>query len=198
MWIFLSVKFTTPLLAWLARGLVGFNRQFLFDLSFANNNESKTEVCLFHKHDQPLITIKLQGQHVVSKKLMNVLGVIFDTKLTWSLHIAQAISKANKSLFALRQLKKYFNAQEMRMLLDTNFYAVHYYNATIWLTPTLKSNLKHNLLAASACALRSCLMKDGFDISLENLHITHKKCTPIQIAEYQIALSLHKTINKFD
>ena len=101
MWIFLSVKFTTPLLAWLARGLVGFNRQFLFDLSFANNNESKTEVCLFHKHDQPLITIKLQGQNVVSKKSMNVLVVIFNTKLTWSLHIAQAISKANKSLFAL-------------------------------------------------------------------------------------------------
>ena len=84
------------------------------------------------------------------------------------------------------------------MLLDANFYSVLYYNATIWLTPTLKSDLKHNLLAASACALRSCLMNGGFDISFENLHIAHKKCSPIQIAEYQTAISLHKIINNFD
>ena len=37
-------------------------------------NESKTEICLFHSHDQPQIKIKLQGQVVLSKNSMNVLG----------------------------------------------------------------------------------------------------------------------------
>ena len=83
----------------------------------------------------------------------------------------------------------------MRMMLDANYYSILYYNAVIWLTPSLSSDLKHNLLAASACALRSCLMRFGFDILFENLHKSHKKCTPTQIAEYQIALNLHRILN---
>ena len=94
-----------------------------------------------------------------------------------------AITKAKKSLFALRILKKYFNNSEMRMLLDANFYSVLYYNASIWLTPSLDSVSKQSLLSLSANALRSCLMHDGFDISFEKLHETHKKCTPHSNAE---------------
>ena len=58
---------------------------------------------------------------------MNVLGVIFDSRLTWNAHIASAITKAKKALFALRLLKRFFNKQEMRTLLDSNFYSVLYY-----------------------------------------------------------------------
>ena len=65
-------------------------------------NESKTEVCLFHRNDQPLIFNTLQGVRIRSKKFMNVFGVTFDSKLIWNQHIANAISKAKKSLFALR------------------------------------------------------------------------------------------------
>ena len=57
------------------------------------------------------------------------LGVTFDSKLTWSVHVAKAISKAYKSLIALRQLKKLFTPTEMRALLDANYYSVLYYNA---------------------------------------------------------------------
>ena len=39
---------------------------------------------------------------------MNVLGVTFDCKLNYDTHIANAISKAKKSLFALRLLKNIF------------------------------------------------------------------------------------------
>ena len=71
-------------------------------------NESKTEVCLFHKNDQPQISITLQGVSITSKKSMNVLGVIFDAKLNWQLQVAHAISKASRALFALRLLKRFF------------------------------------------------------------------------------------------
>ena len=92
-------------------------------------------------------------------------------------------------------IKKFFTRNEMRTLLDANFYSVLYYNSMIWLTPNLKSDLKHNLLSASVCALRSCLMVDGYDVSFINLHKTHMKCTPDQIMLYQIALRLHKLVN---
>ena len=66
-------------------------------------------------HDKPLIQIKIQNVTVTFKKSMNVLGVIFDSKLTWNAHIASAIAKAKKALFALRLLKKFFNNHEMRI-----------------------------------------------------------------------------------
>ena len=129
---------------------------------------------------------------------MNVLGVTFDSKLNWGIHVANTKSKANRAFFALRLIKKFFTNVEMRTLLDSNFYSILYYNAVIWLTPTLRSDLKHNLLAASACALRSCLMINGFDISFVNLHKIHNKCTPEQITYYQMSLKLHKLINEHD
>ena len=86
----------------------------------------------------------------------------------------------------------------MRTLLDSNFYSALYYNAVVWLTPCLTSDLKHDLLTASACALRTCPMSGGFEISFENLHKLHEKCTPGQIMLYQQALQLHKTINHLD
>ena len=83
----------------------------------------------------------------------------------------------------------------MRTLLDANFYSILYYNAVIWLTPSLSCELKQNLLSISANALRMCLRHDGFDISFENIHRVHKKSTPLQLMLYHQAIQLHKTIN---
>ena len=71
-------------------------------------NEAKTEICLFHSKDQPLVKVKVQNVKITSMKSMNVLGVIFDCKLTWSIHIANVINKSRKALYGLRLLKKYF------------------------------------------------------------------------------------------
>ena len=158
-------------------------------------NESKTEACLFHSKDQPQIEFTLQGTKIKTKKSINVLGVVFDSKLNWQIHVATAITKAKKALFALRLLKKYFTPSEMRLLLDSNFYSILYYNAVIWLTPNLNAETKQSLLSISASALWCCCNHNVFDISFENLHKTLKKCTPTQIMHYQLALNLHRTLN---
>jgi hypothetical protein len=59
-------------------------------------NEGKTEMCLFHRNDQPSTSIKLQGLTIKTKKEMNVLGVVFDNKLNWSSYVAQAIKNQIK------------------------------------------------------------------------------------------------------
>lgn len=58
-------------------------------------NTSKTEVCLFHRNDPPTISINLMDVQIRTTKTMNVLGVIFDSKLTWHAQIANTINKAN-------------------------------------------------------------------------------------------------------
>ena len=127
-------------------------------------NEGKTELCLFHKNDKPSITIKISNTLVTSKKQTNVLGVLFDGKLNWNWHVAKSISKAKKSFYALRLLKRYFNNDQMRILFDANFYSILYYNSVVWLTPNLSSEMKQSLLSVSANALRSCLNLD-YDLS---------------------------------
>ena len=90
-------------------------------------------------------------------------GEFFDSKMNRNAHIASAITKAKKALYALRQLKKYFNNLEMRTLLDSNFYSILYYNAVIWLTPNISCDLKQDLLSVSANALNNCLVHSGFN-----------------------------------
>ena len=129
---------------------------------------------------------------------MNVLGVIFDIKLNWQLQTNNSINKAKKALFALRLLRKFFNVEEMRSLLDSNFYSILYYNSVIWLTPQLSNDCEQKLLSISANALRSCLKIDQFGVSFLNVHKLSKKCTPEQIMLYNQAIQLHKTINNPD
>ena len=140
--------------------------------------------------------VKIDNETITSKKSMNVLGVIFDSKLNWNVQIANCINKAKKKLFALRLLKKYFTPEQMRTLLDSQFYSVLYYNSVIWLTSDISASLKHNLMSISANALRSCLMKENYDVSFENIHLKCKKSTPWQITLYQSSLKLHKTVNE--
>ena len=158
-------------------------------------NESKTEVCVFHKNDPPTVEIRVCNSMVKSKKSINVLGVMFDSKLNWNHQISLTISKAKKALYALRLIKKFFNPNEMRTLLDTYFYSILYYNSCIWLVPGIGCEMKQKLLSISACALRSCALKNNDVISFEKVHEISKKCTPNQIMLYQSALQLYKTLN---
>ena len=127
---------------------------------------------------------------------MNVLGVLFDSKLNWNAHVASAICKSKKSLFALRVLRKYFNNQEMRLLLDSYFYSILYYNAVLWLTPQLCPMMKQAILSISANALRSCMMSNSTELSFIRIHAICQKCTPSQIMSYQAAIHLYKVTNE--
>ena len=69
--------------------------------------------------------------------------VTFDCKLNWQMYTSKAISKAKKSHYSLRLLWRFFNNNEMRNLLDSHFYSSLYYNAVIWLTPSLNADMKH-------------------------------------------------------
>ena len=47
-------------------------------------NEEKTETCLFYKRDHPTIALRINNKVIQSKKTINVLGVLFESKLQWS------------------------------------------------------------------------------------------------------------------
>ena len=158
-------------------------------------NESKTDLCLFYKEDSTPISLNLYGKTIVSNKTMNVLGVIFDSKMQWSNQVAHAIKRSTKALNAIKLIKKIFNQQELLSLVTSNFYSILNYNSEIWQLPSLKVTLKQKLLSASAKALKVCARLANNDTSFIDLHAMCKRATPIQMMRYKLALCLFKLYN---
>ena len=158
-------------------------------------NESKTECCLFYKNDHQLIDIVINGVTIRSKNSINVLGVLYDSKLNWQAQVAQTISKSKKTLHAIKLVKNYFSKKELEMLITSNFYSVLYYNCEIWLTPNLDPRSKQHLLGTSAMALKIMQRSPDPMVSYENLHEINKRAKPCQMMEYKLAIQLYKLYN---
>jgi hypothetical protein len=55
-------------------------------------NQAKIDLCLFYKKDCNPVTISIGQARITSNKEINVLGVLFDSKLQWIPHINSAIN----------------------------------------------------------------------------------------------------------
>ena len=70
-----------------------------------------------------------------------------------------------------------------------------YYNADIWLLPTLSPQLKQKLLSASASALKISTRNYDRMVSFEQLHTLAARANPTQMTKYRHSLLLHKVYN---
>jgi endonuclease/exonuclease/phosphatase family metal-dependent hydrolase len=155
-------------------------------------NVEKTEIVIFHKTDTSTSSIKMNEVKVHTKKQITVLGVIFDSKLEWSLQVENSVRKARSALQGLSVIIKYFTTTERLTLITSFFYSRLYYGSQIWLIPSLKSILRTKLFSASGAALR---LLDR-DRSFKELHKKYNRATPTQFQKYTTAISLYDLIKK--
>ena len=101
---FENILYGVGFVAWTC-WLVSFSYSKLLD-SGMKVNESKTDLCLFHRGDSTPIISNLKGVTFNSNRTINVLGVIFESKLQWADHIAHAIKRSTKALNAIILIKK--------------------------------------------------------------------------------------------
>ena len=158
-------------------------------------NESKTDLCLFCRYDTPPLVININGKFVISKRVINILGVNFDSKLQWGDHVALACNKATKAINAIRLIKRFFTKLELLQLITANVFSVLYYNSEIWHIPTLKNELKKKLTSISAKAIKTCMYYPDNMISYENIHKMNNRAMPESFMTYKIAIQLHKLYN---
>ena len=109
-------------------------------------NESKTEVCLFHRSSQIEIIININGTNIKSLIAWNVLSVILDSN--------SQSNKSNSALFCICLIKNFFNPDELAQLITSNFFSVFCNNSEIWNIPNLSPALKQKLLSTSASTLK--------------------------------------------
>ena len=158
-------------------------------------NEEKTEICLFYKRDHPIVELSISGKRISSKKTINVLGVMFDSKMQWSNQVYKAINNSKRALHGIKLIKKYLSKSETKMLLTSNFYSVLYYNCEIWLSQALNVRNKQQLLSASAYALKMLNNMSDLRISFTQLHKQEKRATPMSFGKYKLSIQLFKIYN---
>jgi hypothetical protein len=141
------------------------------------------------------VTISVSGIDITSKTTINVLGILFDSKMQWCHHVDRVVLKANKALNAIKILRKFFKTNELIMLVTSNFFSILYYNSEVWQLPNLNQNSKHSLFVASSNALKVCLHYPRIPYSYFDLHRITKRATPDMICKYKLALWLYKTFN---
>jgi hypothetical protein len=107
-------------------------------------NQAKTEICAFYKTDIEALEVTVGVGRIKTLKEMNVLGVVFDSKMQWSFHVCKCIRKATKSLCALKLISKHFNTIELLHLLSSNVFSIIYYNSEVWHLPSLNQYLQKN------------------------------------------------------
>ena len=159
-------------------------------------NESKTDLCLFCRQDCPPLVVNINGKFLISRSIINILGVTFDCKLQWREQIASVSNKATKSINAIRLIRKFFTKVELLQLITANVFSVLYYNSEIWHLPSLKKELKTKLLSISARAIKIAMYYPDRMISFENIHKMNNRATPDSFMIYKYAIQLHKLYNE--
>jgi len=157
-------------------------------------NKNKTEYIVFGK--QKLNSkLELNGQTVESTDGIKVLGLKFDSQLTWGPQIESTISKAKSSCYGLNHLRKFFEQEDMIKIATSLAYSRFYYGATVWYGPMTHKNYKKRLKSASTGIIKSALGLHDWTISYDDLHQLAGRGTPDQFSHYQHAISLYDIIN---
>jgi hypothetical protein len=78
----------------------------------SQSQKIQTEDCLFYIRECAPVQEKLDNSTTTTTKTLNVLGVIFDSRLKWTEHVANAIAESNCLLNVLKLNQKYFNTKE--------------------------------------------------------------------------------------
>ena len=167
---------------------------FLRDSGLHINN-SKTEICVFHGRDTRINTAIINGQEVLVSKVMRILGVYFDSKLTWFNHVSHAINSANKAKQALCIINRFFSLEELLKLSTAYFYSRLYYGARVWLHSGLNGLLKKKLWQASSRMLQ-VVDKDYRRLkSFNELHKLYKRASPHMWSNYTTAISMYNVVH---
>ena len=159
-------------------------------------NEDKTEICLFSRHDVQPVRVKIHNELVTTSDTINVLGVLFDSKMQWSKHIHSAVTKSNRALNAIKLIRKYFNSKELVQLIISYFYSVLFYNSEIWHLNNLKQKDKPLMLATSSNALKIATHFKYPYISYYNLQQITKRATPEIYCNYKLSLNIKPLITE--
>ena len=117
----------------------------------------------------------------------------FQTSMAQS-QVQNAINKRKKALHALNVVLKFFNKTQLLAINTANYYSILYYDAEVWLLPTLKPILRQQLFSAFPAPLKLITTNYNYLMAYASLHYQNYQAAPKQITLYKHALLLHRWV----
>ena len=115
-------------------------------------NPSKTEFIVFGKRLKlpKFFQLCVQGSLIDPKSSISVLGIRFESTLSWNAHVTNNIKSANSQLYALRYLNYHLTRPHFRQVINAQ-----YINRLLYALPVWGRTINNNL----ANKLNTCLYK---------------------------------------
>jgi hypothetical protein len=157
-------------------------------------NSSKTEAIYFSKQADIELIIDVANCQIKVGKTMRVLGVTFDSKLSWESHIDRISLSVKKKIHALRRLSTDLKQPELLNLAHGSIYSILYYAAGTWLNKGLHEKLLCRLKVLSNATLRIVFNKKKQDIRTIELHSLANMLSPAQMALHSPGCLLQKVL----
>jgi len=142
-------------------------------------NESKTEVVHFRKgKEQRIDEVLIGSTKMKTIDKMKCLGIILNSKLSWSEQIHYITGKIKGLMQGLRIIRKKLDFKETLTLVTAQVMSVLYYGCQVWLTPNL---LRSEMKKVEGChyrALRISLNDFRQRVNRERINQITKRMPP--------------------
>lgn len=156
-------------------------------------NINKTELVYF-SNKPTKGNVKLGNLTIESKTSMKILGVVFDSKLSWIPHIDSCIQKTKQAVSGLRHISKYIPQDKMMSLATSFAYSRLYYGAEVWLIPSLIKTQWTRLMSTSTNIIKTSLRLYDWKVPYKDLHEIGGRGTPNAMCKYFTAAALYDTL----
>jgi hypothetical protein len=159
-------------------------------------NSSKTEAAYFSTRELTNPPkIEVDGSQIITKPQIKVLGMIFDYKMSWDIHVEKLLKEANSRTQAIRHIQPHLTKLECMNVAHGLFFSKLYYCSCVWLTDMLSKSLMKRVTSSSNACLRAVFGYRIKDISTSDLHKEADILTPFQKASYDKAVMFWRIVN---
>jgi len=142
-------------------------------------NAGKTEIVFFDKGKEPYTTqICIGDETIMSKASLKALGVTFDHRLRWDIHVDNVCNRVRGLLCGLRILRRKVTEKQAVCLVTAQVFSVLYYACTVWLTSHLNRTVFKKVESIHLRSLRVAMMDYKQQISRELLTASLQRMDP--------------------
>ena len=118
----------------------------LFQWFYDNQMKANPDKCHFICSTDDKVNITVENQKICNSPCEKLLGVRFDSKLTFDAHINDICKKAGLKLNALARITPYMDLNKKRLLLNAFFLSQFNYCQLFWMCHNRTKNSKINRL----------------------------------------------------
>jgi hypothetical protein len=153
-------------------------------------NVDKTEAVIFSKSPVKPVTMTVKGESFSTRDSMKVLGVMFDARLKWDVHVNNVIKNAKSNIRGLRILRLNLSEKNYLKILNAQFYSKMYYGSVVWLGHVsfcdrkCLDSLHYSALRIGCYDHAKCLLRWVLDHD-------YKRATPLEWSNLQYCKGIH-------